>query len=73
MVLQIVLLGTGILWCDVMIRVGPHWRSNKIRAETNTRFVRIFARLHSYSNTKKVFGYTTNDFGVVILAYLVKY
>jgi len=68
MVLQIVLLGTGILWHDVMIRVGPHWRSNKIRAETNTRFVRIFTRLHSYLNTKK-----TNDFGVVILAYLVKY
>ena len=42
-----------------------------IRAETNTRFVRIFARLHSYSNTEKVFEYTANDIGAVILAYLV--
>ena len=41
------------------------------RAETNTRFARIFARLRNYSNTMKVFEYTTNDFGVVILAYLV--
>ena len=38
-----------------------------LRAETNTRF----ARLHNYSNTLKVFGYTTNDFGVIILIYLV--
>ena len=29
------------------------------RAETNTRFARIFAWLHKYSNTMKVFGYTT--------------
>ena len=43
----------------------------KIRAETNTRFALIFAWLHSYSNTRKVFRYTANDFGVVILAYLV--
>ena len=41
------------------------------RAVTNTRFVRIFARLHNYLNTLKVFGYTTNDFGAVILVYLV--
>ena len=41
------------------------------RAETNTLFARIFARLHNYSNTLKVFGYTTNDFGIVILVYLV--
>ena len=38
----------------------------KNRAETNTRFTRIFVRLHNYSNT---FGYTTNDLGVVILVY----
>ena len=41
------------------------------RAETNTRFARIFARLHSYSNTRKIFRYTANDFGAVILTYLV--
>ena len=41
------------------------------RAETNTRFARIFARLHNHSNTLKVFGCATNDFGVVILVYLV--
>ena len=29
------------------------------RAETNTRFAWIFARLHKYLNTMKVFGYTT--------------
>ena len=28
------------------------------RAETNTQFAQIFARLHKYSNTKRVFGYT---------------
>ena len=38
-----------------------------VRAETNTRFV----QLHSYLNTRKVFGYAANDFGSVILAYLV--
>ena len=42
-----------------------------IRAETNTPFVQIFTRLHSYSNTRKVFRYTANDFGVAILAYFV--
>ena len=41
------------------------------RAETNTRFARIFARLHSYLNTWEVFEYTENDFGVVILAYFI--
>ena len=40
------------------------------RAETNTRFARIFTQLHNYSNTMKIFEYTTNKFGVVILAYL---
>ena len=39
-------------------------------AETNIQFAQIFARLHNYS-TMKVFGYTTNYFGIVILAYLV--
>ena len=42
-----------------------------VRAETNTRFARIFTWLHNYSNTLKVFSYTKNDFGVVILVYLV--
>ena len=41
------------------------------RAETNTRFARIFTWLHNYSNARKVFGYTTNNFEAVILAYLV--
>ena len=41
------------------------------RAEANTQFARIFARLHNYSNTLKVLGCTTNDFGIVILVYLV--
>ena len=36
------------------------------RAETNTRFARKFAQLH----TLKVFGYAANNFGEVILAYL---
>ena len=39
--------------------------------ETNTQFARIFAQLHNYSNVLKVFECTTNDFGVVILVYLV--
>ena len=42
-----------------------------VRAETNIQFTRIFARLHNYSNTMKVFRYTTNDFGIVILVYLL--
>ena len=42
-----------------------------MRAETNTQFAWIFARLHSYSNTRKAFGYTANNFSVVILAYFV--
>ena len=29
-----------------------------IRAETNTRFARIFTRLHKYLNIKRVFEYT---------------
>ena len=37
-----------------------------IRAETNTRFVRIFAQLHMYSNTKRVFGCTVNKFSALI-------
>ena len=41
------------------------------RAEANTRFACIFARLHSYSNTRKVFKYTANDYGAVILAYFI--
>ena len=41
------------------------------RAKTNTRFTWMFTWLHNYLNTLKVFGYTTNDFGVVILVYLV--
>ena len=36
-----------------------------------TRFAWIFAWLHNYLNTLKVFGYTINDFDVVILVYLV--
>ena len=36
------------------------------RAQTNTRFARILARLQNYSNIMKVFGYATNDFGVLI-------
>ena len=47
------------------------WDGLGSRAETNTRFAHIFARLHNYSNTMKVFGYTTYDFGVVILAYFI--
>ena len=43
----------------------------RIRAEINTRFAWIFTGLHNYSNAMKVFGYTTSDFGVVILVYLV--
>ena len=42
-----------------------------IRAETNIRFARIFARLHKYSNTKKVFRYTENDFSALFLTYFV--
>ena len=42
-----------------------------IRAETNIRFARMFARLHKYSNTKKVFGYTENDFSALFLTYFV--
>ena len=38
-----------------------------IRAETNTR---IFALLHMYSNTKRVFGCKVNDFSALIIAYL---
>ena len=34
-------------------------------------FARIFALLHNYSNAVKVFEYTTNDFGLVILLCLV--
>ena len=30
-----------------------------------------FAQLHNYSNAMKAFGYSTNDFGVVIFSYLV--
>ena len=41
------------------------------KAETNTRFAWIFGRLHNFSNTMKAFEYTANDFGLVILAYLV--
>ena len=37
-----------------------HQQSIASRAETNTRFVRIFAQLHKYSNTKREFGYTVN-------------
>ena len=47
-----------------------------IRAETDTRFARIFAQLHDYSNAMKVFGYTSNDFGTVILGnylYILSY
>ena len=39
-----------------------------IRAETNSRFVRIFARLLTYS---RVFKCTVNDFSALILAYFV--
>ena len=31
---------------------------------------RIFARLHVYSNTKRVLGCIVSDFSVLILAYL---
>ena len=40
---------------------------NIIEAVTNTRF----ARLHDYLNTMKVLGYTTNEFGVLILAIFI--
>ena len=41
------------------------------RAETNTQFVHIFAQLHKYSNTWRVFRYTVNDISALILAYFV--
>ena len=41
------------------------------RAETNTQFVCIFALLHKYSNTKRVFGFTVNDISALFLAYFV--
>ena len=40
------------------------------RAEISIQFTWIFGRLHISSNTIKVFGYTTNDFGALLLAYL---
>ena len=39
------------------------------RAETNTRFIHIFTKLHKYSNTQRAFRYTENDFSPLILAY----
>ena len=41
------------------------------RAEANTRFARIFARLYSCLNARKGLRYTAYVFGVVILAYFV--
>ena len=35
------------------------------RAETNTQFVRIFAWLHKYLNTKRVFRYTLKGISVI--------
>ena len=40
------------------------------RAET-TQFIRIFAWLHKYLNTKRVFRYTVDDIFGLILAYFV--
>ena len=40
-------------------------------AKTNTRFVRVFAWLHRYSNTKRVFGCTVNKFSALLPAYFV--
>ena len=37
----------------------------------NTRFAQIFAHLHRYSNARKVFRFTANNFDVVILVYFV--
>ena len=42
-----------------------------IRAETNTPFVQIFARLHMYLNTKRAFGCTVKIFSALIPAYFV--
>ena len=41
-----------------------------IRAETNIRFAQMFAQLHKYLNTKKVFRYT-DDFSALFLTYFV--
>ena len=53
-----------MLVTNVKIPCEPWWTSGVDlgRVETNTRFVRIFARLHRYSNTKRVFGCTVNKF-----------
>ena len=51
--------------------VTDHYFELRSRAETNTRFIRIFARLNMCSNTMRVFGCTVNDLSVLILAYFV--
>ena len=42
------------------------------RAETNIRFVRIFAQLHKYLNIKRVFRYTVNDIAYFVINYQLK-
>ena len=51
----------ALLPFDVINTSGHSTRSFYTRAETNIRLVRMFARLHKYSNTSRVFGYAVND------------
>ena len=39
------------------------------RAETNIRFIHIFAQLQKYSNTKEVFRYIMNDISTLFLVH----
>ena len=61
---------------ELATRLSPRWNRimsllfcHSTRAETNTWFVHIFARLHKYLNTTRVSGYTVNDISSIILAY----
>ena len=44
-----------------------------IRAETNTRFTRIFAQLHKYSNTKRVFGHLYRFSALTLTFFVIKH
>jgi len=69
--LNLLVWANSLIWMLVKYSIKPCLFAAISRVKTNIQYAWIFARVHNYSNTMKVFGYTRSKLGVLILAYLV--
>ena len=61
----------SLIYSKSMTVAGISCNCLRITSEINAEFFCIFTQLHQFSNTKRVFGYTLNEFCTLILACFV--